>query len=205
MDGGRNTRNARAPGGCAIDSKVPTSFLAAGRLAAKRTRERASPFAMYLAVAGSIDTGGAYAALAGAQSPMHPDATGHLPPFITSPGTTDTLMVLMAVVLVAAVLATGVLFFWLHSLPERLVHKSSKVHFDIVAVLGLLALFTHIHLFWVAALLIALVKIPDFSMPDFSSLFGRIATPLEKIADAADRKDGQSPSNVVQHPSKQKA
>jgi len=114
-------------------------------------------------------------------------------------------MVVMAIVLVAAVLAAGVFFFWLHSLPERLVHTSTKVHFDIVAVLGLLSLFTHIHLFWVAALLIALVKIPDISMPDFSSLFGRIAAPLEKIADAADRKDGQSPSNVVQHPSKQKA
>ena len=182
-----------------------TSLLAAGRLAEKPMRGRTALSAICLTIVSSIDIGRAHAALAGAQSPMHPDATGHLPPFITSPGTTDTLMVLMAVVLVAAVLATGVLFFWLHSLPERLVHKSSKVHFDIVAVLGLLALFTHIHLFWVAALLIALVKIPDFSMPDFSSLFGRIATPLEKIADAADRKDGQSPSNVVQHPSKQKA
>ena len=114
-------------------------------------------------------------------------------------------MVLMAFVLVAAVLATGVFFFWLHSLPERLVHKSTKVHFDIVAVLALLSLFTHIHLFWVAALLIALVKIPDISMPDFPSLFGRVAAPLEKIAEAAGRNDGQSPSNVVQHPSKQKA
>jgi hypothetical protein len=42
-------------------------------------------------------------------------------------------------------------------------------------------------------------------MPDFSSLFGRIATPLEKIADAAGRKDGQSGPNAVQHASKQKA
>jgi hypothetical protein len=136
---------------------------------------------------------------------MHPAATAHLPPFITSPGTTDALMLLMAFVLVGAVLAAGVFFFWLHSLPERWVHTSTKVHFDIVAVLALLSLFTHIHLFWVAALLIALVKIPDFSMPDFPSLFGRIAGPLEKIADAADRKDGPSPSNVVHHPSKQKA
>jgi hypothetical protein len=157
-----------------------------------------------LAVAGSGIAKGALAA-ADAQSPMHPAAAQHLPPFITSPGTTDALMMLMAIVLVAAVLATGVFFFWLHSLPERLVHTSTKVHFDIVAVLALLSLFTHIHLFWVAALLIALVKIPDFSMPDLASQFGRIAAPLEKIAEAADRKDGQPPSNVVQHPSKQKA
>lgn len=115
------------------------------------------------------------------------------------------MLVLMAFVLVAAVLATGVFFFWLHSLPERLVHKSTKVHFDIVAVLALLSLFTHIHLFWVAALLIALVKIPDFSMPDFSGLFGRIAAPLEKMADAADRKASDSTPNVVQRPSERKA
>ena len=168
-------------------------------------REGATLSAISLAITSSIDIASAHAALADAQSPMHPVATGHLPPFITSPGTTDALMVLMAFVLVGAVLAAGVFFFWLHSLPERWVHTSTKAHFDIVAVLTLLSLFTHIHLFWVAALLIALVKIPDISMPDFTGLFGQIAAPLEKIADAADRKDGQSPSNVVQHPSKQKA
>jgi hypothetical protein len=136
---------------------------------------------------------------------MHRRATGHLPPFITSPGTTDALMVLMAFVLVAAVLATGVFFFWLHSLPERLVHKSTKVHFDHRASARCFRLFTHIHLFWVAALLIALVKIPIFSMPDFPVCSAGLLAPLEKIAEAAGRDDGQSPSNVVQHPSKQKA
>jgi hypothetical protein len=162
-----------------------TSFLAAGCSA------------LCLAVAGSVGGGSAHAALAEAQSSMNPAATGHLPAFITSPGTTDVLMVVMAIVLVAAVLGAGVFFFWLHSLPERWVHTSTKVHFDIVAVLALLSLFTHIHLFWVAALLIALVPIPNISMPDFPNLFGRIAAPLEKIADAADRKDDQSPPKVV--------
>ena len=41
-------------------------------------------------------------------------------------------------------------------------HKSQKLQFEIVAVLGLLALFTHIHLFWIAGLLLALVDLPDF-------------------------------------------
>jgi hypothetical protein len=177
-----------------------TSLLAAGRLAEKPMRGRTALSAICLTIVSSIDIGRAHAALGG-QSPMHPDATGHLPPFITSPGATDTLMVVMAIVLVAAVLGAGVFFFWLHSLPERWVHTSTKVHFDIVAVLALLSLFTHIHLFWVAALLIALVPIPEISMPDFSSLFGRIATPLEKIADAAGRQNRPSPSDVVQHPS----
>ena len=115
---------------------------------------------------------------------QHPTAVEHLPLFITPPGETDVLLVIMAVVLIGAVLAVGVLFFWLHSLPERLVHNSTKVHFDIVAALALLSLFTHIHLFWVAALLIALVRIP---MPDFSGKLGRIAGSLEKMADAAPR------------------
>src|SRR5262249_53523086 len=112
----------------------------------------------------------------------HPAAVNHLPPFITAPGETDVLLVIMAVVLIGGVLAVGVFFFLLHSLPERLVHNSTKVHFDIVAALALLSLFTHMHLFWVAALLIALVRIP---MPDFTGQLGRIAGSLEKMADAA--------------------
>jgi hypothetical protein len=113
----------------------------------------------------------------------HPVAVDHLPPFITPPGQTDVLLVIMAAVLIGAVLAVGVFFFWLHSLPERLVHTSTKMHFDVVAALALLSLFTHIHAFWVAALLIALVRIP--SMPDFTGQLGRIAGSLEKMADAA--------------------
>lgn len=111
--------------------------------------------------------------------PLHPMAPHGMPPFITAPGDPDVLLVCMAFVLAGAVLGAGVFFFWLHSLPERMVHNSTKVHFDIVAVLGLLSLFTHVHLFWVAALLLALVKMPQWSIPDFSSLLGRIATAIE--------------------------
>lgn len=133
-------------------------------------------------------------ALEGHESGLHPMAVDHPPLFITSPGETDILLVVMAVVLVGAVLAVGVLFFWLHSLPERLVHNSTKVHFDIVAALGLLSLFTHIHLFWVAALLIALVRIP---IPDFSGLLGRIAGSLEKMAASAPADmEGPSPGRL---------
>jgi len=35
--------------------------------------------------------------------------------------------------------------FTVASLPERMAHKSEKLQFEIVAILGLLALFTHIH------------------------------------------------------------
>jgi hypothetical protein len=125
----------------------------------------------------------------------HPVAVDHVPSFITPPGETDVLLLVMAAVLIGAVLAVGVFFFWLHSLPERLVHNSTKVHFDIVAALALLSLFTHIHAFWVAALLIALVRIP--SMPDFAGHLGRIAGSLEKMAEAAPEDAESAPAGRV--------
>jgi hypothetical protein len=114
---------------------------------------------------------------------LHPEATPHLPSFITAPGQTDVLMVVMAVVLGLAVLGFGIFFLHLHTLPERLAHKSQKLQFEIVAVLGLIALFTHMHIFWVIGLLLALVEFPDFG-----SMMGRIAGSVEKIADEAPEK-----------------
>ena len=61
-----------------------------------------------------------------AESP-HPAASHHLPSFITAPGETDVLMVVMGVILVLAVMMFGILFFRLHTLPERMAHKSKKI------------------------------------------------------------------------------
>src|SRR5437773_4322661 len=88
-------------------------------------------------------------------------------------------MVVVGIVLIGSVLAVGNLYLHLHSLPERMAHKSQKLQFEIVAVLGLIALFTHIHIFWIAGLLLALIDLPDFSTP-----LGRIAGSVEKIADS---------------------
>jgi hypothetical protein len=109
---------------------------------------------------------------------LHSAAPHHLPAFITAPGETDVLLVVTAVILIVILLIFGNLFLKLHTLPERLAHKGHKLQFEIVAVLGLLALFTHIHAFWVAGLLLALVDLPDFGTP-----LGRIAGSLERIAD----------------------
>jgi hypothetical protein len=109
--------------------------------------------------------------------PQHPAAIEHLPIFVTAPGNPDVLLIVVAIFLVFMILVTGLLFFTLHTLPERLAHKSQKIQFEIVAVLGLLALFTHQHIFWVAGLLLAFVDLPDFSTP-----IGRIASSLEHIA-----------------------
>lgn len=108
---------------------------------------------------------------------INPAATHHLPLFITAPGQTDILMVIMAVVLALAIFGFGILFLRLHTLPERIAHKSQKFQFEIVAVLGLIALFTHMHIFWIAGLLLALVEFPDFG-----GLLGRIAGSVETIA-----------------------
>ena len=108
---------------------------------------------------------------------MHPVATKHLPAFLTAPGETDTLMVVTSIILVLSILLFGSLFFRLHTMPERMAHRSHKLQFEIVAVLGLLALFTHIHLFWVAGLLLAMIDIPDFG-----GSLSRIAGSTEKLA-----------------------
>ncbi len=107
----------------------------------------------------------------------NPLAPYHLPPFITAPGETDIFMVIMGVFLLFAVLGVGLLFLRLHTLPERMAHKSQKLQFEIVAVLGLLALFTHQHIFWVAGLLLAVIDLPDFGTP-----LRRIAGSVESIA-----------------------
>lgn len=104
-------------------------------------------------------------------------APHHLP-FYLAPGTgIDVLLVVMGVFLVVALIWVGTLYLCLHSLPERMAHKSEKLQFEIVAILGLLALFTHAHLFWVAGLLLAMIDIPDFGTPLRS-----IANSVEKIA-----------------------
>ncbi len=108
---------------------------------------------------------------------IHPSAPHDLPGFITAPGDTDTLMVVVGIVLVGSVLAIGNLYLRLHSLPEQMAHKSQKLQFEIVAVLGLLALFTHNHLFWVIGLFLAMVDLPDFGTP-----LRRIAGSVDKIA-----------------------
>ena len=106
---------------------------------------------------------------------QHPVASQHLPWFITAPGQSDALFTFATLVVIATILGLGVLFLRLHSLPERMGHK--KLQFEVVAVLGLLSLFTHVHLFWVAGLLLALIDLPDFTTP-----LKRMAGALEKLS-----------------------
>jgi hypothetical protein len=108
---------------------------------------------------------------------MNPAAVGHPPAYFVEPGSADVLMWIIAAVVVLAILGTGLLFLTLHSLQERIAHKRQKLQFEIVAVLGLLALLTHIHWFWIAGLILALIDLPDFT-----GLFRRMAGSLDDIA-----------------------
>ncbi len=108
---------------------------------------------------------------------MNPAAPNHLPSFVTAPGQSDWLMTVMAVFLVVTVVSVGLVYLKLHALPEHMAHRTNKVQLQFVAVLALLALFTHNAVFWIAALLLALVELPNFSTP-----MNSIALSLEKLS-----------------------
>ena len=131
-----------------------------------------------------------------ASAVANPIATEHLPFFITAPGQTDALYNITLVFVVAMIVLTGVIFLTIHSLPERIAHRTKKIQLDIVAVLCLLALLTNEHVFWVAALLLAYIEFPDFSTP-----FNRIAAATESIAgqDAKVAPPVQGPEPGVHH------
>ncbi len=108
---------------------------------------------------------------------MNPAAPHHLPSFVTAPGQSDWLMTVMAIFLLVAVVSVGLVYLKLHALPEHMAHRTSKVQYQFVAVLALLALFTHNNVFWIAALLLAMVELPNFSTP-----MNSIALSLEKLS-----------------------
>jgi hypothetical protein len=126
---------------------------------------------------------------------IHPLATEHFPIFLTSPGETDVLLIAVTIILVAAIVGIGVFYFKLHSLPEQMAHRGQKVQFEIVAVLGLLSLFTHNHLFWIAGLLLALIPMPDFSTP-----LASMAQSLRKLAVARSEAQASPPAGTAPVP-----
>ena len=123
---------------------------------------------------------------------VHPAAIEHVPGFIVEPGHTDYLFVGVVIFLIVMILVVGNLYFQLHAVPERMAHRTSKVQMEIVAVLALISLFTHNHLFWIAGLLLAFVHIPDFSTPLYS-----IAQSLGKLA-GRDPETSGDPALVVE-------
>lgn len=127
--------------------------------------------------------------------PIHPAATGHLPAFVTPPGGSDWLMAVALVFLLSVVVSAGLIYLRLHALPEHMAHRTQKVQLQVVGVLALLALFTHNNVFWVAALLLALVDLPDVVRPlnSMAASLARLAGRGEKDAPEADAPDGSAP------------
>lgn len=114
------------------------------------------------------------------------DAAGqpYLPYFITPPGETDTMLVSVIVVMALVALGLGVFYLKLHSLPEHMAHHSNHTQMQVVAILGLIALFSHNNIFWIAALLLAAFKFPDFPgmMASMSHSLERLAAKAEGLA-----------------------
>jgi hypothetical protein len=123
---------------------------------------------------------------------MHPAAPHHLPFYIPGADGSDTLTVVVGIFLIGVLFWVGTLYWKLHSLPERMAHKSQKLQFEIVAVLGLISLFTHMHIFWIAGLLLAMIDLPDFGTPIRS-----IADSVERIADATPGSPSAEPEMTV--------
>lgn len=100
---------------------------------------------------------------------MQPDARfpvlDHLPFYITAPGETDVLLVAVALTLVAVVIGFGALYFTIQAIPDRIAEGTSKAQMQLVGLLGLISLFTMNNLYWIAAILLAAVRIPDFVTP----------------------------------------
>ena len=104
----------------------------------------------------------------------------HMPGYLAG-ATNDPLMTVVAIILVISVFIIGIIYFKLHAIPEHIAHGKNHAQIQLIAVLTLLALFTHNNIFWVLALVIAVVEVPDFITPLKS-----IATSLNTIAKQAE-------------------
>ena len=96
---------------------------------------------------------------------QHPLAPHTLPPFVGAADGSDPLFSAIIFIVILAVLGVGVFYLKLHAIPEQLAHKHGNTQSQLIMVLALLALFTHNNIFWVAALILALLKLPDFLTP----------------------------------------
>lgn len=107
---------------------------------------------------------------------IHPMAPHHLPSYFAGPDGSDSLFTIMVFLVVIVILLLGVLYFTLHSLPERMAHKSNATQLQLISILCILALFTHNNLFWVLALVLAAFRPPDLISP-----LNSMAESLQKI------------------------
>jgi hypothetical protein len=89
----------------------------------------------------------------------------HLPFFITGPGQSDILLSAVTIALIAIVVGFGALYFTIQAIPDRIARGTSKTQMQLVGLLGLISLFTMNNLYWVVAILLAAIRVPDFLSP----------------------------------------
>ena len=95
----------------------------------------------------------------------HPAALHNLPFFLPGSDGSDPLFTVVVIVLVPVLVTAGALYFKLHAIPEHLGVKHNSTQLQLISVLAVLALFTHNNAFWILALLIAVIRLPDFLTP----------------------------------------
>ena len=125
---------------------------------------------------------------------LHPLAPHTLPPFVGAADGSDPLFSAIIFIVILAVLGVGVFYLKLHAIPEQLAHKHGNTQSQLIMVLALLALFTHNNIFWVAALILALLKLPDF------------LTPINSISDSLKKltpEEADAPAAIEQSEEKQ--
>lgn len=117
----------------------------------------------------------------------HPLAPDHPPFFVTGPGQTDGLLIAVIIILLTVVLLVGVFYFTLHALPEKMAHGADPMKMQVVGILCLLALFTHNNAFWIIALLLSAIRLPDFLSP-IKSLSRSVKTLIVMLQESTDSK-----------------
>ncbi|MEM9844387.1 MAG: hypothetical protein AAF965_06275 [Pseudomonadota bacterium] len=121
----------------------------------------------------------------------HPLAPEHLPHYFAAADGSDFLFNLMIGFIVLIILGIGVAYFTLHSVPEHMAKKGNHTQLQLVTILGLLGLFTHNGLFWIAALILAAFRAPDVVGPlrSIAESLHHIARPQPMQPDAASKDD----------------
>ena len=122
---------------------------------------------------------------------IHPLAPHSLSPFVGAADGSDPLFSAIIFIVILAVLGVGVFYLKLHAIPEQLAHKHGNTQSQLIMVLALLALFTHNNIFWVAALILALLKLPDFLTP-----INSISESLKKLTP----EEADTPAGTLERP-----
>jgi hypothetical protein len=127
---------------------------------------------------------------------IHPLAPEHLPRFIGTADGGDPLFTVVLWLLVILLMVVGNLYLKLHALPERMAHRQNNTQLQFITVLAVLALFTHNNVFWVAALLLAAIRFPDFSTP-INSIADSLARLTNQLESESDKPGGDKATGEI--------